>query len=113
MTMRLYRAHDFDPVFNFVARLVETDHLPTGILGIAQVEGVVDLRAFGHRPDGRPVALEDIYLLFSITKPFVALATMQLVERGLINLNHELKQYLPGFGANRPDTVLLWHLLTH
>jgi CubicO group peptidase (beta-lactamase class C family) len=113
MTMRQYSARDFEPMFNFVARLVDSGYLPTGVLGIAQADGVVDLRAYGRRPDGRPVAPDDVFLLFSITKPFVALATVQLVERGLINLNHELRQYLPGFGADQPDSVLLWHLLTH
>ena len=113
MTNQNYDVRDFDAVYYYVARLVETGRLPTGVLGIAQADVVVDVRAFGQRSDGQPVTIDDVYLLFSITKPIVALATVQLVERGLINLDHELKQYLPGFGANRPDTVQLWHLLTH
>jgi hypothetical protein len=40
----------FDSVFNFVARLVETGRLPTGVLGIARADGVVDMRAYGRRP---------------------------------------------------------------
>ena len=111
--MAHYSANDFNPIFKFIADLVESGKLPTGVFGVAQADRVVDVRAYGHRPDGRKVNTDDIYLLFSVTKPFIGLAIAQLWERGRLNLNHELKRYLPGFGSNRPDCVTLWHLLTH
>lgn len=113
MSTHTYAPSDFEPVFKLVNSLVSSGRLPTGVLGITDSEGTIDLRGYGAWPDGRPVRTDDVYLLYSVTKPFIGLAIMQLWEQGKLNLNHELKRYLPGFGSARPDTVTLWHLLTH
>ncbi|NJM41961.1 MAG: beta-lactamase family protein [Anaerolineae bacterium] len=98
--------NNFSPVFEHLHNLVTTNKLPSAVFGVADKNGVLALDGFGSQAD-------DLYLLWSVTKPVVGLAFMQLVERGLINLQHEVKQYLPWFGANRTDKVQLWHLLTH
>ena len=103
----------FAPTFAYVRGLVEQAKLPSAVFGVVDASGQTEIAAFGHWPQGKAVQEHDAYLLFSVTKPVIGLAFMQLVERGLVNLQHEVKHYLPNFGAGRTDTVLVWHLLTH
>jgi len=51
------------------------------------------------------------YNAFSVTKTFTALAVVQLAERGVIDLNKLVKDYLPDFSYSEGITVK--HLLTH
>jgi CubicO group peptidase (beta-lactamase class C family) len=108
-----YTEKTFAPFFDFAARAVDTGRLPSAVVGVADREGVIGVRAYGRRPDGPRVAEEQEYALFSITKPIVGIAIAQLWEQGALSLDHEVKRYIPGFGANRPDSVKVWHLLTH
>ncbi|MGD9856551.1 MAG: serine hydrolase domain-containing protein, partial [Planctomycetaceae bacterium] len=63
----------------------------------------------------KPGTLRDdgIYLVASLTKPFVAMAVMMLVEQGRLALNERVVDLIPEFDAppKRPMTVR--HLLTH
>src|SRR5687767_15667199 len=67
------------PAFDWAARQVERGVLPTAVLGIATVDGIVDIRAYGA--DGsRRTRPEDVYPLFSVTKPLVGLVALRAVE---------------------------------
>jgi CubicO group peptidase (beta-lactamase class C family) len=105
--------NNYSTVFDLVRGWVQNGKLPTAVFGVADKNGIVALDAFGQRPNGDAIRPDDVYLLWSVTKPIVGLGFMQLVERGQVNLQHEVKQYLPWFGPNRTDKMLLWHLLTH
>ncbi|PFG38223.1 CubicO group peptidase (beta-lactamase class C family) [Georgenia soli] len=65
----------------------------------------------------RSVTLDTVFRVGSITKTFTAIAVMQLVERGLVELDAPANDYLrayklvPADPAHRPAT--LRHLLTH
>lgn len=96
----------FTPLFSYVQSLVGPGKLPSAVIGIASKAGIIDIQAFNAKQDA-------IYLLFSITKPFVGMAMAQLWERGLINLNEPLRNYIPDFSVGRTDVVMLWHLMTH
>ena len=98
----------FAPAFNFVRNLVQSGNLPGAVFGVSNAVGHTEIQAFG--PGIRD---DSVYYLWSIIKPVVGLAFMQLIERGLVNLQHEVKHYLPNFGVNRNDAVQIWHLLTH
>ncbi len=78
---------------------------------------------------GAPLAPGEIYRLASMTKPIVAVAVMQQVEQGRIDLDEPVSTYIPTFGepklavtgeegryigakpANGP--IRIRHLLTH
>lgn len=98
--------------FAWVERQVGAGALQNAVLGVADRDGVVDVRAFGRVLD-RATRTDDVYPLFSVTKPIVALAALRLVERGTLSLLDPLASALPEFGAGRDDTVRLGHLLTH
>jgi len=53
------------------------------------------------------------YLLWSTTKPAVALAVLSLVEEGAVSLDDRVSETLPEFGCNGKETATLAHLLTH
>ena len=50
----------------------------------------------------------------SITKSFVALSILQLLEKGKLSLEDSISKYIPYFkNANIPYPILIKHLLTH
>jgi CubicO group peptidase (beta-lactamase class C family) len=111
--VKTYRAKDFKPLFEFVEGMVAPAKYQTGVLGIADRRGTLDLHAYGRSSDGRAVQQDDIFLLFSVTKPIVCLAVMQLWEQGKLNLNELVSAYIPNFAQNGKESITIWHLLTH
>ncbi len=69
--------------------------------------------AFFSQSDAPPVSTESRFLIASLTKPILATAVMQLVERGRLSLAAPLSLYLPEFRGQWKDRVNTWHLLTH
>jgi CubicO group peptidase (beta-lactamase class C family) len=92
-------------------------HIPGLALGIVRNDEVVHLRGFGQAdPAGRPVTPQTPFILASASKSFTALAIMQLVEAGRIDLDATVRRYLPAFrvadeAASARMTVR--HLLHH
>lgn len=64
---------------------------------------------------GTKACAETIYLYCSMTKLFTATALMQLRERGLVDLDREVKAYLPDFPLHHPSgrEVTVRQLLSH
>jgi CubicO group peptidase (beta-lactamase class C family) len=117
------------------------DRLLAGSVAANEVPGVVAIALDGQKRiyEGAygvrsletkvPVTLDTVFWYASMTKPLVATAAMQLVERGLVSLDEPLGGLLPGLAnpqvlegytpdgeamlrpAKRP--VTLRHLLTH
>ncbi len=91
----------------------------SGIVGLSLAtlrDGEVSYsRGFGFRDFDRGTSStpETTYCVGSVTKPFTALAVMQLHERGLLSLDDPVERYV-GFAA-RPmgEPILVRHLLSH
>ncbi len=49
----------------------------------------------------------------SMAKPMTAVAVMQLWEKGLIDLDQPIQQYLPDFPIKKEGSITVRHLLTH
>ncbi len=64
------------------------------------------------RPD-LPMASDSIVLWMSSTKPLMAVAIGQLVERGLVRIDDPVASHIPEFAANGKEAITLRHLLTH
>jgi len=61
--------------------------IPGLALGVVQGEHVAYLKGYGFaRPGGRPVTPQTPFILGSTSKSFTALAVMQLVDAGQIDL---------------------------
>lgn len=85
-------------------------------LGLADREGVIAVRTYGHSDvkTGRPVEPAQLFEIGSITKSFVALCLLQLREEGKLDVDRPVREYLPWLqieSAYAPITA--HHLLTH
>ncbi len=56
---------------------------------------------------------ESLYLLWSSTKPFIAVTLLQLVEEGRADLDDPIARYLPQFGQRGKEKATLAHVLSH
>lgn len=71
---------------------------------------------FANLNDQKPVTSQTIYTVMSISKTFIAVSVMQLVEDGKIDLSQDINKYLPFEvrNPNHPDfPISVEMLLTH
>jgi CubicO group peptidase (beta-lactamase class C family) len=66
-------------------------------VAITQGEAIIYLRGFGAARDGLPVTPQTPFFIGSVSKSFTALAVMQLVDRGLVDLDSPVQTYIPWF----------------
>ncbi|MFN8445004.1 MAG: serine hydrolase domain-containing protein [Caldilineaceae bacterium] len=89
---------DFAAIDAYLIEQMAELRIPGLALGIVHGDRVVHLKGFGIAdPTGRAVTAQTPFVLNSISKSFVALAVMQLVEQGRIELDAPLQRYLPWF----------------
>jgi CubicO group peptidase (beta-lactamase class C family) len=73
-------------------------NIPGLALGVVSGDQVVYLKGYGIAgPDGRAVTPQTPFIIGSSSKSFTALAVMQLVEAGQIDLDAPVTSYLPWF----------------
>ena len=60
-----------------------------------------------------PLSEDAIFLIASITKPIVAMAALQLIERGHLTLADRVVDFIPAFGREGKYGTEIRHLLTH
>ena len=70
---------------------------------------------FGYRDQEKklPIDEDTIFGLASVTKSFVALSIMQLVEAGKVDLDDPVSKYIPEFTNRNQKPIKLWHFLCH
>jgi CubicO group peptidase (beta-lactamase class C family) len=56
-----------------------------------------DATGFQDKEEGKQMALDSIFRIYSMTKPLVAVAAMMLVEDGKIELTDPVSKFLPAF----------------
>ncbi|MBI1296550.1 serine hydrolase [bacterium] len=97
-----------------LARMQET-HLPGLAVSLVSADETCDHRVFGFRDveARRPVTPRTQFGLGSITKVFTALAVFQLCDRGLLNLDDRIDQWLALDLAPHGEPIRVWHLLSH
>lgn len=90
---------------------------PGLVVGIIKNRRVTYAKAFGVAKIGgnKPVTTRSVFHMASVTKPFVATAIMQLVERGKLNLDARLVEYLPYFRMKdeRYKDITVRQVLSH
>ena len=87
----------------------------SGVALITQGERQLFARAYGYasRSWRAPNTLETRFDTASVTKLFTAVATLQLVERGLLAFDTRAVAALDLRGTAIPPEVTVYHLLTH
>jgi len=63
--------------------------------------------------NGRPLERHSIYRIRSMTKPFVAMAALQLVEAGQLSLDDRVAKHLRSFDNARSGAITVRDLLGH
>ena len=98
------RLTDFEEVDSYVSTKMKELGIPGAALVIVQGDQIVHLKAFGVADaTGRPVTPQSPFFTGSTGKSFTALAIMQLVEAGKIELSAPVQTYLPWFRVADAD----------
>ena len=91
---------DFSPVIDYVESVLRKEkNVPGCDLKIMRghetlLRHTSGVRDYAGKESLRP---DDVYLMYSCTKPMTCAAAMQLVEKGMIGLDDPVSKYLPEF----------------
>lgn len=102
----------------FFAEQMEELHIPGAVIAVVKDGAVFLTKGYGYADVEKktPVSSEQtLFRVGSVSKLFTATAVMQLVDRGLLNLDDDVNQYLKHFKIeeNYPQPVTIANLLTH
>jgi CubicO group peptidase (beta-lactamase class C family) len=101
----------------FLSERIAAGDFPSAVYLVAEDGRVAFRDALGHavrEPVEHLAALDTIYDLASLTKPLVTgLLSARRVERGELQLDEEVRRYLPEFDAGDKKTITVGQLLTH
>ncbi len=102
-TMASSNKTDYEAVDEYITARMRSDHIPGVALVIVKGDQIVYLKGYGRADQsGRPVTPQTPFLIGSITKSFTALAVMQLVEAGKVDLDAPVQRYIPWFRTADP-----------
>ncbi len=94
----------YDAIDAYVEGQMRRLNIPGVSLAIVEGDQIVHLRGFGQaRPGGEAPSPQTPFLIGSLTKSFTALAVMQLVEAGKVELDAPVQRYLPWFRVADPE----------
>lgn len=92
--------------------------IPNVSIGITNNDSIVFIKEYGSGSvkvgASSQRAIQENYLLGSLSKPFTAIAIMQLVEQGKLKLDQPVKNYLPWFETSNGELsarITVRHLL--
>lgn len=85
-------------------------------LAVGIIEGgrIIYLKGYGQadREKGTPVTIDTVFNWASNSKPLAAVAAMQLIDKKLLDLNADIRLYVPEFSATG-GVITTRHLLCH
>ncbi len=104
-----------DPVEDFIDREMPASGVP-GLSYAVVTDGEISLvgeRGVAEAGGDREVTPDTPFMSGSITKSFTALAVMQLVEAGHVDLDADTSRYLDDFGDRPAGAITIRQLLSH
>jgi len=112
---------DFTAVDQYLNDCRQKNRVPGIAIAVVDGDKIRYLKGYGIAdPSMRPVTPQTPFLLGSTSKSFTALAVLQLVEQGKLDLDAPVRKYLPWFsmrdsagGTNTSDRITLRQLLHH
>ncbi|MGZ8705920.1 MAG: serine hydrolase domain-containing protein [Gaiellaceae bacterium] len=101
-----------------VRTAMERGRQPGLTLGLTDRDGTILIRTYGFAELGsrQPVTPDTLFEIGSIGKTFTAVAILQLVDEGRIDLHSPVERYLPWFAVAQPagqPPITIAHLLSH
>jgi CubicO group peptidase (beta-lactamase class C family) len=114
-TKSAHEGASFEAIDAYIEGQMRRLHVPAVSLAIVEGEQIVHLRGFGcARPGGEAPSPQTPFFIGSLTKSITALAVMQLVEAGKVELDAPAQRYLPWFHVADPQAsaqITVRHLL--
>ena len=82
----------------YLQQVVDDTYIPGLVALVTNRDGAVYAGAFGSQDvaQGRPMSMDSIFRIASMTKPITSAAVMMLVEDGEVGLDDPVSVYLPG-----------------
>ena len=101
--------------FSVVERKIEAGWLFGGAFLLARRGKIAAARALGHAQprEGRTAKTDDIFCLFSTTKPITATMLLMKVDQGEVQLFDKVADYIPEFAAAGKRSVTVSQVMTH
>ncbi|GAA2641522.1 serine hydrolase domain-containing protein [Nonomuraea recticatena] len=108
---------DLNPLQSLLDSEAKSLHVPGAAVGVL-VDGVEHVLTTGVTSVDAPAPVtgDTLFQIGSTTKTVTATVVMHLVERGRLDLDGRVRQYLPGFrlaDERAADELAIRHLLTH
>jgi CubicO group peptidase (beta-lactamase class C family) len=101
----------------FVTEQMKRHGVPGLALAVVDGNQVIFMKGYGKADQtGRPITPQTPFILASVSKPITAVAVMQLVDAGKIELDAPVQRYLPEFRLADPvasSQITVRHLLLH
>ena len=110
---------DYTEVASSLEAMIERERDQKGLaaMSIALVdgEGVAWAAGFGEQSPGVPATPSTVYRVGSVSKLFTDIAVMQLHERGDLDIDAPVTDYLPDFAPDNPSgtPITLRQLMSH
>lgn len=103
-----------DQLNNYLNSYYEMKRVPSISAGILAGDSVywLGVKGFSDLEHSAAATINSIYRIASISKPITAVAIMQLWEKGLINLDEDVRKYVPYF-PKKKWTFTVRQLLNH
>ena len=88
-----------DRIHAVLQQEVDQGKLPGTVVMVARKGKVVyaDAVGFQDKAESKPMSLDSVFRIYSMTKPLVSVAAMMLVEEGKIQLADPVSKFLPAF----------------
>ncbi|MEZ4864902.1 MAG: serine hydrolase domain-containing protein [Caldilineaceae bacterium] len=87
---------------SFITQQMAAQRVPGLALAIVQGDEILYVQGYGAARASEPVTAQTQFLLASLSKSFTAVAVLQLVEAGKLDLDAPVQRYLPSFGLADP-----------
>ena len=98
------RLERIDKVFK---KSITKKEIPGAVIAISRYGKIAYLKAFGlQNPSNKtPMTINSIFRIYSMTKPIVSVAAMNMTENGTIYLNENIDKYIPSFSDMKVATA--------
>ena len=111
-----HRSEAFRRISEFADLSMWARGSPGMVLGVTDREKTVFSSAKGSSEvsSERPMDIDALFQIGSVSKSFTCIALLQLAEQGIIDLHRPVKEYLPWFSVkSKHRDIAVHHLMTH
>jgi CubicO group peptidase (beta-lactamase class C family) len=102
----------------FAEKTMKDEAVPGMALAVINEGEIISLKAYGYADieEGRTLTIDTPMNIASISKPIMGIGLLQLVDKGVLDLDADINAYLP-FKVDNPNTegekITVRHLASH